>query len=107
MTRVTRYAPDLPGWPRGMALRAVVLSDFHACDPFMDAAKIREICREANALAPDIVLLLGDYVSGPRFSRELAPADWANALATLSAPLGVHAVMGNHDQGVERGAIRP
>ncbi|MDB5614019.1 MAG: hypothetical protein JWQ22_1672 [Devosia sp.] len=97
MIAVTRYAPELPGWPRDMALRVVVLSDFHACHPFMDAAAIRAICEQANALKPDIVLLLGDYVSGPRFSRELAPDEWAGALATMSAPLGVHAVLGNHD----------
>lgn len=97
MTAVTRYAPDLPAWPRDLALRVVVLSDFHACQPFMTGSSIRAICGEANALKPDIVLLLGDYVSGPRLSRELAPDEWASALATLSAPLGVHAVLGNHD----------
>lgn len=97
MTAVTRYAPDLPAWPRDLTLRIAVLSDFHACDPFMTGRAIRAICAEANALKPDIVLLLGDYVSGPRFSRELAPDDWASALATLSAPLGTHAVLGNHD----------
>ena len=97
MIDVTRYAPDLPGWPSDMALRVVALSDFHACHPFMDAAAIRAICAQANALEPDIVLLLGDYASGPRFSRELAPDEWAGALASLSAPLGVHAVLGNHD----------
>ncbi|SFC97983.1 metallophosphoesterase [Devosia psychrophila] len=111
MIAFTRYAPELPGWPGDMVLRVVVLSDFHACHPFMDAAAIRAICARANALQPDIVLLLGDYASGPRFSRELAPAEWAGALATLSAPLGVHAVLGNHDYDnysradVSRGAV--
>ena len=29
--------------------------------------------------------------------RPIAPEDWAKALAQLRAPLGVHAVLGNHD----------
>ena len=94
---VTRYAPELQAWPRGLSLRVVALSDFHSCRPFMDGTAIRAICSKANALRPDIVLLLGDYSCGPRFSQALAPDEWASALATLSAPLGVHAVLGNHD----------
>ena len=95
--RVTRYAPKLPNWPSAMPLRIVALSDVHACAPFMDARRIEVICAQANALAPDIILLLGDYRSGPRFSRLLAPEIWAGALGTLAAPLGVHAILGNHD----------
>ena len=97
MTRVTRYSPVLPSWPSSLALRIAVLTDFHACAPWMNAARIRSICRQTNALSPDIVLLLGDYAAGPRFSRELASEEWAGALASLSAPLGVHAILGNHD----------
>ncbi|SEQ12815.1 hypothetical protein SAMN05428969_2100 [Devosia sp. YR412] len=97
MTLVSTYAPSLPAWPQDFALRVAVLSDFHACSPFMDGAKIRSICEEAKALAPDIILLLGDYVGGPRFSRELSASELTSAFATLSAPLGVHAVFGNHD----------
>ncbi len=97
MTLVTRYAPDLPGWSEAMALRIVALSDFHACAPFMDATRLRGICAEAMAQAPDIILLLGDYAPGPRFSRPLAPESWAAELGRLSAPLGVHAILGNHD----------
>jgi hypothetical protein len=97
MTHIARYAPDLPGWPAAMPLRIVALSDFHACAPFMDVLRLRGICHEAMALAPDIILLLGDYAPGPRFSRPLAPESWATELGRLSAPLGVHAVLGNHD----------
>lgn len=103
MTHVARYNPRLANWPVGLSLRIVVLTDFHACAPWMTAARLRAICTEAHALQPDIVLLLGDYAAGPRFSRELAPSEWAAALATLAAPLGVHAVLGNHDyDGYER-----
>jgi hypothetical protein len=96
VVRVTRYAPDLPGWPQQSQLRIVMLTDFHACEPFMDARRVAAICAQANALAPDLVVLLGDYLSGPRFSRPPS-GQWAAPLKGLSAPLGVHAVLGNHD----------
>lgn len=106
MTHIARYAPKLSGWPSGHALRIVALSDFHACKPFTDEAVLAGICAEVQALSPDLVLLLGDYASGPRFSQDLTPAEWAGALSPLSAPLGVHAVLGNHDyDGMSRAAV--
>ncbi|MCA8932716.1 MAG: metallophosphoesterase, partial [Rhodospirillaceae bacterium] len=47
----------------------------------------------------DLVVLLGDFARGiTRFGAQDVPVDaWAAALAGLSAPLGVHAVLGNHD----------
>lgn len=95
--RIARYDLDLPAWPAGLALRVVVLSDFHACEPWLNADRINAICDGVAGLEPDIVLLLGDYCEGPRFSRSLEPAEWAACLARLHAPLGVHAVLGNHD----------
>ena len=42
--------------------------------------------------------MLGDYVAGHRKVTRIIPgAEWAAALAGLKAPLGVHAVLGNHD----------
>jgi predicted MPP superfamily phosphohydrolase len=93
---VARYAPKLPGWPADLGLRIVALTDFHACEPFMDAHRMAAIAAQANALKPDIILLLGDYLAGPRFSRPPS-GHWADPLRVLSAPLGVHAVLGNHD----------
>ena len=97
MTHIARYTPRLAGWPDGMALRIAVLTDFHSSQPWMSPARIRSICAEANALNPDIIMLLGDYGAGPRFGRNLHAHEWATELATLTAPLGVHAVLGNHD----------
>ena len=43
-------------------------------------------------------MLLGDYAAGHRFVTERVHADdWSKALAGLKAPLGVHAILGNHD----------
>ena len=96
--RVARYAFAPPRWTPGLRLRAAVLADIHACEPWMDAARLGRIVARANALEPDIVLLLGDYRSGMSLAtRALAPGEWAAPLAGLAAPLGVHAVLGNHD----------
>lgn len=98
MTKIARYRPAPANWPRGMKLRIVALSDIHADRPWMPPSRIRRICAEANALAPDIVVLLGDFVYGARrYARPVPPVEWAEALAALRAPLGVHAVLGNHD----------
>lgn len=98
MVNVTRYRPRPPNWPDDMPLRIVALSDVHACEPWIGAARVRDICAKANALEPDIIVVLGDYRAGMRFKFEETPiAEWAAALATLEAPLGVHAILGNHD----------
>ncbi len=96
--RVTRYAFTPPGWTRGLKLRVAVLTDLHACEPWMPRARIERIVARTNALSPDVTLLLGDYVSGMSLAtRHTPPEEWAGLLAGLSAPLGVHAVLGNHD----------
>ena len=97
---VTRYQIAPPGWPSGLKLRIAVIADIHSCEPWMGEARIRQIVARTNALKPDAVLLLGDYVAGRRLlhlSKIVPPQIWAGALAQLSAPLGIHAVLGNHD----------
>lgn len=96
--RVQTYRFTPPGWPRGLRLRAALIADLHAGEPQMPVARIQEIVASANALKPDIHLLLGDFEAGHRWlTRRVPPADWATALAPLEAPLGVHAILGNHD----------
>lgn len=97
--RVTRYRFNPRGWSPFQPLTIVALSDIHAIEPWMSAARLSGIVDQANALAPDIVLLLGDFVTGMhRYQLDDVPADaWAKALGRLKAPLGVHAILGNHD----------
>lgn len=95
---VTRYRLSPPGWPQGQRLKIAVVADLHACEPYMPVSRIEEIVAQTNALQPDLTVLLGDYAAGHRFTTgQVASADWARTLATLKAPIGVHAVMGNHD----------
>lgn len=97
---VTPYALTPPGWTAGLAVRLAVIADLHVCEPWSGLRRLREIVARTNALKPDAVLLLGDYVSGWKilhFSRPVRHEAWATVLADLKAPLGVHAVLGNHD----------
>ncbi|MDL2401212.1 metallophosphoesterase [Rhizobium mayense] len=96
--RIARYRLTPPGWTPGLKLRIVALADFHACRPWMTADRIASICTRANDLGGDIIVLLGDYTSGTDYVTGLVDHRvWAAELAALKAPLGVHAIIGNHD----------
>jgi predicted MPP superfamily phosphohydrolase len=93
----TTYRITPPGWTSGR-LRIAAIADLHAGGPNMALEHIRRTVDQTNALAPDIVVLLGDYVATHRFVTEHVPdAVWASEFARLSAPLGVWAILGNHD----------
>jgi predicted MPP superfamily phosphohydrolase len=95
---VARYEILPPQWPAGLRLKIAGIADLHACDPWMPLGRIQSIVERTNALGADIIVLLGDYVAGHRHVRRFIPAgEWAGVLAGLKAPLGVHAILGNHD----------
>ena len=97
--RVTRYDLKLKRWPDDLQLSAAVIADLHACEPWMTIDRINSIVRQTNELKPDLIVLLGDYVAGMRYyvTRDVPSSEWSKALAGLQAPLGVHAILGNHD----------
>lgn len=95
---VTRYRPALPRWPAGRRLTITVISDLHAGGPNMGHEQVRRVVEVANLQSSDLVVLLGDYFATHRFVTERVPHEvWAAELARLHAPLGVWAVIGNHD----------
>jgi len=91
---ITRTAIDFQGLPDALeGLKIGLLSDTHRSQTvsheLIDAA-VQAMLREQ----PDMVVLGGDYVTwGDR--RYVQPA--ADVLAPLTAPHGVFAVLGNHD----------
>lgn len=96
--RIQRYHLTPPNWPKKLKLKAALIADPHVCDPWMSLDRVRFIVERTNALKPDIILMLGDYVAGHRWKRTPIPSqDWADAFGGFSAPLGTHAVLGNHD----------
>jgi predicted MPP superfamily phosphohydrolase len=98
LTHVKRYALTPPHWPAGLKLRIVALADIHACRPWMTPERIASLVEDANALQPDLIVLLGDYIAGMRLVTDrVTPSHWASALSGLKAPLGVLSILGNHD----------
>lgn len=107
MLDVTRYRLRPRNWPAGQKLTISVIADLHAGGPNMGLERISHIVETSNALRPDIVLLLGDFVATHKFVTEPIPApDWAAELSRLQAPLGVHAILGNHDWWFHEADIR-
>jgi hypothetical protein len=95
---LAQYHVSPRGWPAGLDLKIAAIADLHACDPWMSLDHIAAIVARTNALDADLIVLLGDYVAGHRHVTRRIPAEeWAGALAGLRAPLGVHAILGNHD----------
>lgn len=96
--RVQRYALKPTNWPDDLKLKFVALADIHACKPWMSAERITYIVDQVNKLQPDLIVLLGDYAAGhPWVTARVHSRDWSAALSALTAPLGVHAILGNHD----------
>jgi len=104
---VTRYRLQPPGWSAAQRLAIAVISDLHVGGPNMGRARVRRVVDAANALAPDLTLLLGDYVADHKFVTERVPNGvWAAELARLTAPYGVWAILGNHDWRQDVAGIR-
>lgn len=87
----------LPSW-RGVPLRVALVADLHVGCPSVDVARAAEIARRVQDEHPDVVLLLGDYqVNGVLGGERVPVSAWAPAFGAVDAPLGVWAVLGNHD----------
>jgi uncharacterized protein len=108
---------QIDNWPKELnGLRIAVLSDIHAGGWFIDDKKLRTIVQRTNQLQPDLIVVLGDYMSGDgRTSDRVEPEVFAAALKDFHAPAGVYSVLGNHDwwysgekvrRGLEQNGIR-
>lgn len=105
---VTREsAVPIARWPAALGpLRIVALADLHTGAPHTTVEKLRDIVATVNAARPDLIVLLGDYViHGVVGGRFVEPEPTAAALRDLSAPLGVFAVLGNHDWWYDGGRV--
>lgn len=86
-------------WPTDLSgLRIALIGDVHTGAWFIDDRKLRRIVELTNQQQPDLIVLLGDYmVSDTWHGKKVEPEVTAAALKDLKAPLGVYAVLGNHD----------
>lgn len=86
------HFPDLPEAFRGM--RAVQISDIHA-GSFTRPDKVARGVKMAMDLKPDIIFFTGDLINNHHEEME----DYQEIFAQLKAPMGVYAILGNHDYG--------
>lgn len=85
----------VPGLPPELdGLTILHLSDFHAGTPSLNVRAMRKAVEFGARVEPDLVALTGDILSGPR-AREAV----VRAMEGLHPPLGIFAVLGNHDVG--------
>jgi uncharacterized protein len=92
-SRVVRRTIALPNLPRSFRGTTVaLLADVHH-GPFVPLEYVQQIVAMTNALKPDIVALVGDYVH--RYAKYIGPG--IEALGKLESTLGRFAVRGNHD----------
>jgi uncharacterized protein len=93
---VRRLDVHVDRWPERLdGLRVAVISDLHTGAPWVDA---KRVVSKANAERPDLIALVGDYADpSVPLGKPVAPEAVAEELGALRAPLGVFAVLGNHD----------
>jgi uncharacterized protein len=94
--RMTRIAINRPGirapW------RIALVADLHAGGYSHDLERLARIMAQIDRTAPDLVLLLGDYVNMMGFGGgRIPPEAIAPILRFPAARHGVYAVLGNHD----------
>jgi uncharacterized protein len=96
------------GWPGPCeGLRVGVLADLHVGSAFNGMGKLEQIVARTNSARPDLILLAGDFVvTGVPGGVFIPPESFAPILGTLAAPLGVFAVLGNHDWWLDGSRVR-
>src|SRR5437773_6060797 len=91
---ITSATLPVAGLPAPLAgLRIGLLTDVHRSRWVSHEDVVRAVATLMNQ-RPDLIVLGGDYVTD-RDRRYVGPS--AEALAPLSAPYGVWAILGNHD----------
>jgi predicted MPP superfamily phosphohydrolase len=93
---VNEYEVRIPGWPKefsGFSLAQV--SDIHF-GGYIHPEYLKFVFAEMRKLKPDLFALTGDFISRARDIPALE-----KVLKGFKAPLGVYAILGNHDHWTE------
>lgn len=93
------FVVSLPRWrPEHRGLKVAILTDVHVGSPHTGIEKLKHVVTRTNNERPDLVVILGDLViQGVVGGHFVEPEPIAEVLRGLQAPLGVIAVLGNHD----------
>lgn len=94
---------EIANWPRELdGLRIAVLSDIHIGSNFIDDKKLHTIVERTNQLQPELVVILGDYMT----KAHIQPEVFGPMLKGFNAPLGTYSVLGNHDSWFNTNSVR-
>lgn len=89
---VVEYEVRLPHWPKAFSgLSIVQISDIHY-GKYMNLDYLGILVQTAQKLKPDLFALTGDFIS---FQKHVPAIE--GLFKKLKAPLGVYALLGNHD----------
>lgn len=103
---------SVPHWSKELdGLRVVTIADIHTGSNYAPPERVRYVVEQANAQNPDVIVLLGDYVSEAKWDRDarnkpegtdrtelkIPVQTIAESLKGLKAKYGVYAIIGNHD----------
>ena len=97
---VVRRAEIALPFPAGASRRPVtvaLMTDTHLSGPDNSPQRMARIAGQINALRPDLILLGGDYIGDDKGAAIYDARASIAPFAALRAPLGVVAVLGNHD----------
>lgn len=91
--QISHHQVQLPRLPEGLrGLRIAHLSDIHY-GLFLSRPSLERVLELTHEQRPDLIAITGDFVTqSPVFIEPVC-----ELLAELQAPLGVYAVLGNHD----------
>jgi predicted MPP superfamily phosphohydrolase len=103
--RIVRQDFYLPRWPARLnGFTVALLSDFHY-DPYFSLHPLHAAIPMVNDLHPDLIVLTGDFVTVPLLGDDrkaaFAAEPCARLLRQMTAPYGLWAVLGNHDEGTD------
>ncbi|HWV13097.1 MAG TPA: metallophosphoesterase [Sphingobium sp.] len=87
------FPKDAPQRPVTIAL----MTDTHLSGPDNSPERMARIVRRVNSLKPDLILLGGDYIGDHKGGAVYGPQASIASFAGLRAPMGVIAILGNHD----------